>query len=91
MSESHYLAIIQIGASLILEGIILSMVFSWISNKSQDQQEKTLQNELNNIETQNKFIYEQLQKEIYNCKTELISQIKESTKDIKEIAKDVEK
>ncbi len=36
--------------------------------------------EMNNIETQNKLIYEQLQQEIRLAKTEIISQIKESSK-----------
>ena len=67
------------------------MIFNWIANKETAEQEKNLKSEMNNIETQNKFIYEQLQKEIYQAKTELISQIKESTKDMKDIMKDVDK
>jgi uncharacterized membrane-anchored protein YhcB (DUF1043 family) len=91
MSEQLYLSIIEMGISLIIEGIILSMVFNWIANKETAKQEKNIQDEMNNIETQNKFIYEQLAKEIYNAKTELISQVKESAKDIKETTRDVEK
>jgi uncharacterized protein (DUF3084 family) len=65
------------------------MVFNWIANKETEQQQKNLQSEMDNIETQNKFIFEQLQKEIYNSKTELISQVKESTKDLKEYVKEL--
>lgn len=83
MNQNIILMIIEFGASLIVEGIILSMVFNWISNKENEKQQRTLQSEMNNIETQNKFIYEQLQKEIRECKQELISQIKESTNSLK--------
>ena len=34
---------------------------------------------MNNIETQNKLIFEQLQQEIRQAKTELINQVKESS------------
>ena len=91
MSEALYISIIESGIALIVEGIILTMIFNWIANKETAEQEKNLKSEMNNIETQNKFIYEQLQKEIYQAKTELISQIKESTKDMKDIMKDVDK
>ena len=79
MNQNIILTIIEFGASLIVEGIILSMIFNWISNRATEQQQKNLQSEMNNIEVQNKFIYEQLQQEIQNSKTEIISQIKEST------------
>ena len=54
------------------------MVFNWIANKETQKHEQNLQAEMNNIETQNKFIYEQLQAQIEKAKTELISQVKES-------------
>ena len=91
MNEALYISIIESGIALIVEGIILTMIFNWIANKETAEQEKNLKSEMNNIETQNKFIYEQLQKEIYQAKTELISQIKESTKDVKDIMKEVDK
>ena len=72
------LTIIEFISSVIVEGIILSFVFMWLSNKASEKHEKKLQSEMSNIETQNKFIYEQLQKEIKESKTELINQIKES-------------
>lgn len=83
MNQNIILTIIEFIASLIVEGIILSMVFNWISNKENEKQQKTLQSEMNNIETQNKFIYEQLQREIRDAKQEIISQIKESQSSIK--------
>ncbi len=78
MNENIILTIIEFIASLIIEGIILSMVFNFISTKSTDKQEKSLQKEMANIEMQNKFIYTQLQDEIQNAKMDIISQIKES-------------
>jgi hypothetical protein len=80
MSENIILTVIELGASLIIEGIILSMIFNWIANKETQKQEQSLRAEMNNIETQNKLIFEQLQQEIRQSKTELISQIKESAK-----------
>ena len=91
MSETLYISIIETGIALIVEGIILAMVFNWIANKETSKQESNLKSELNNIETQNKFIYEQIQKEIYNAKIELISQVKESAKDLKEYIKELDK
>jgi adenine-specific DNA methylase len=78
MNENIILTIVEFGASLIVEGIILSMVFNWIANKETVKQQQNLQNEMNNIEAQNKFIYEQIQREIQAAKTEIISQTKES-------------
>lgn len=78
MNQNIVLSIVEITTSLIIEGIILSMVFNWIANKETEKQQQNLQKEMNNIEVQNKFIYEQLQQEIQQSKTEIISQIKES-------------
>ena len=63
MSENIILTVIELATSLIVEGIILSMIFNWIASK----------------ETQNKLIFEQLQQEIRQAKTELINQVKESS------------
>ena len=79
MSENIILTVIELATSLIIEGIILSMIFNWIANKETKKQEDNLKSEMNNIETQNKLIFEQLQQEVRQAKTELISQIKEST------------
>jgi hypothetical protein len=78
MSENIILTVIELTISLIIEGIILSMIFNWIANKETQKQEQSLRAEMNNIETQNKLIFEQLQQEIRQAKTELISQVKES-------------
>jgi adenine-specific DNA methylase len=78
MNQNIILTVIELVLSLIIEGIILSMIFNWIANNQNDKQQKNLQNEMNNIEAQNKFIYKQLQDEIHEAKTEIISQIKES-------------
>jgi hypothetical protein len=78
MSENIMLSVIELTVSLIVEGIILAMVFQWISNKAQEKQQEHLQNEMQNLEKQNKFDFEQLQKEIREIKHEIISQIKES-------------
>jgi hypothetical protein len=80
MSENIILTVIELATSLIIEGIILSMIFNWIANKETKKQEDNLKSEMNNIETQNKLIFEQLQQEVRQAKTELISQIKESAK-----------
>jgi hypothetical protein len=80
MNNQIFLSVIEICFSLIIEGIILSMIFNWISSKETDKNKDNLKEEMNNIETQNKLIYEQLQQEIRLAKTELISQIKESAK-----------
>jgi adenine-specific DNA methylase len=80
MNQNIILTIIEFGASLVVEGIILSMVFNWIANKETQKAQQNLKEEMNNIETQNKLIYEQLQGEIRMAKTEIISQIKERFK-----------
>lgn len=78
MSENIVLSIIEIVTSLIIEGIILSMIFNYIAGKETQKQEDNLKSEMMNIEEQNKLIFEQLQLEIRQAKTELISQVKES-------------
>jgi hypothetical protein len=78
MNQNILLTIAEFIASLIIEGVILSMVFNFISNKAQSQQQEFLAQELNNIEKQNKFDFEQLQTEIRAAKIDIINQIKES-------------
>ena len=78
MNQNIVLTIIEFGASLIVEGVILSMVFNWIANNQNNKQQQNLQKEMNNIESQNKFIYEQLKNEMQEMNREIISQIKES-------------
>lgn len=81
MNQTILLTVIEFIASLIIEGVILSMVFNWIATKSQEKQEQNLKMEMNNIETQNKFEFEQLQSEIRAARIDIINQIKESAKD----------
>jgi uncharacterized membrane-anchored protein YhcB (DUF1043 family) len=77
MSETVVLTVVEFVASLILEGVILGFIFQLIANREQKQQEQHLKDELNNIEIQNRANQEQLLQEIYQAKTEIISQIKE--------------
>lgn len=78
MNEQIYLSIIEIFIGIVIEGVLLSMVFAYISNRTSEKQNKSLEQEMSNIETQNKFIYDQLDGAIYNAKNEIINQIKES-------------
>lgn len=80
MNQNIILSIIEFVASTIVEGVILAGVFNWIGEKNQKKQQEMLTQEMNNIETQNKFDYEQFQKAIQTAKTEIISQVKESAK-----------
>jgi hypothetical protein len=79
MDDNVMLTVIELMVSIIIEGVILSMVFAYIANISSEKQNTHLKNEMSNIETQNKFIFEQICKNIENAKTEIISQIKESS------------
>jgi uncharacterized membrane-anchored protein YhcB (DUF1043 family) len=80
MSENVTLTIVEMFISLIVEGVIITMIFNWISNKSDEKQKQTLQQEMNNIEKQNKFDYEQIMNAINQSRLDIISQIKESSK-----------
>jgi uncharacterized membrane-anchored protein YhcB (DUF1043 family) len=81
MNENIVLTIVELGASILIEGIILTMIFNWITNKAQDKQQQNLQQEMQNLEKQNRYDFEQTMKAIHESKTEIISQIKESSKD----------
>lgn len=78
MDQAILLTIIEVVISLIVEGVILSMIFAFIANQSSEKQNAALKAEMNNIETQNKFQYEQTINHIENTKSEIISQIKEA-------------
>jgi hypothetical protein len=78
MNEQIYLTVIEMFVGIVIEGVLLSMVFAYISNRTSEKQSQNLQKEMANIETQNKFIYDQLDSAIYNAKNEIINQIKES-------------
>jgi uncharacterized membrane-anchored protein YhcB (DUF1043 family) len=81
MDNNIILTIIELVISLIVEGIILAMVFQWISNKSTEKQQQNLQTEMQNLEKQNRLDFESIMKAIQTTKTEIISQIKESSKE----------
>ena len=80
MNNDLFLSIIELIISLLVESVIISMIFQFISNKSLEKQAQHLENELANIEKQNKFDFEQLQTEIRQARTDIISQIKEERK-----------
>lgn len=71
-------SLIEIFISLVVETIILGALFTWIGNKSAQRTEQQINNDLKNIEEQNKTDFKLLQSEIRLTKSELISQIKES-------------
>jgi ABC-type transport system involved in cytochrome bd biosynthesis fused ATPase/permease subunit len=71
---------ITIGMKL-LKVFILAMIFNWIAQNQQDKQQKNLQQEMQNLEKQIKDDYVAMMDAVYQSKTELISQIKESNKD----------
>jgi adenine-specific DNA methylase len=80
MDNNIILTIIEFVASTIVEGIILASIFQWIANKTQAKQQEMLAQEMNNIEKQNKFVYQQMMQQTHDAKIEIISQIKESSK-----------
>lgn len=77
MNQNITLTLVEMFVSLIIEGVIITMIFNWISSKATQTQQKNLKEEMNNIEKQNKFDFEQLQTEIRTAKTEVINEIKE--------------
>lgn len=80
MNQNILLTIIEFVASTVVEGLILAGVFQWLSSKSDKQQQEMLAQEMNNIEKQNKFDYQEIQQSIHEAKKEIISQIKESSR-----------
>lgn len=78
MNQQIVLTLIELFIGLIVEGVILSMVFTYISNKASEKQNQHLNSEMMKIESQNKFAYEQIMKNVQDAKTEIISQVKES-------------
>ena len=79
MNDNILLTIVEFVASTVVEGLILSVVFSWVSNKSQAKQQEMIAQEMNNIEKQNKFDYQEITRAVYQAKTEIINQIKDSS------------
>lgn len=81
MNENIVLTIVELVISIMIEGIILAMVFQWISNKSTEKQEQNLKQEMQNLEKQNRKDYESIMNAIQLAKSEIISQVKESSKE----------
>lgn len=71
-------SLIEIFISLIVETIILGGVFTFISNKNQQQAEQKLETEIKKIESQNKLIYQELTRQNKDNRDDILSQIKES-------------
>jgi cell division protein FtsB len=78
MNQNILLTIIEIFIGLIIEGVIISMVFTYIANKTSEKQNAHLEKEMAKIELQSKFQFEQMLNSSENAKNEIISQIKES-------------
>lgn len=76
--ENLTLTIIELVISLVVEGVILGLIFQQITNKSEAKMQSNLKQEMNTIEQQNKFAFEQLQNEIRNAKADIISEVKEA-------------
>lgn len=83
LSKEVTLTFIELGISILVEGIILALVFNFISERAQKKQEQNLQNEMQNMEKQIKFDFEQSMKAIEQARTDIISQIKESSEPAK--------
>jgi hypothetical protein len=83
MNENILLTIVELGASILIEGILLSWIFSHLSSKSQAKMETKLQDEMSTMEKQTKFDYEQLQMTINSVKSDIIAEIKESNQNAK--------
>lgn len=76
--ENLTLTIIELVISLVVEGVILGLIFQQITNKSEAKMQSNLKQEMNTIEQQNKFAFEQLQNEIRNAKADIVSEVKEA-------------
>lgn len=76
--ENLFLTVGELVISLIVEGVILGLIFQGISNKGTEKMQQHLKAEMNTIEQQNKFDFEQLQTEIRNAKADVIAEIKEA-------------
>jgi Tfp pilus assembly protein PilV len=72
-------SLIEIFISLIVETIILGGVFTFISNKNQQQAEQKLESEIKKIESQNKLIYQEITRQNKDNRDDILSQIKESS------------
>lgn len=72
------LSILEMFVGLVIESTLLAGVFAYLSNRANEKQEQKLQNEMNKIEKQNRFNFEQLQTKIQQSRTDLLNQMKEA-------------
>lgn len=77
MIKDIIFSLVEIGISIIFESIILGLIFQQLSNRSVKDNENNLRAEMKVIEEQNKFDFMQLQTQINEVKTDIISEIKE--------------
>ena len=80
MTTDIIFSLVEIGIGIIFESVILGLVFQQLSNRSVTDMKNALQKEMQKIEDQNKFDFQQLQSEIKEAKTEIISELKEVLK-----------
>lgn len=80
MTRDIIFSLVEIGIGIIFESIILGLIFQQLSNRAVTDTKTALQTEMQKIEDQNKFDFEQLQNEIRLAKTEMINEIKEVMK-----------
>lgn len=80
MTTDIIFSLVEIGIGIIFESIILGLIFQQLSNRSVTDMKNALQKEMQKIEEQNKFDFEQLQNEIRDSKTDIISELKEVMK-----------
>jgi hypothetical protein len=83
LNENILLTIVELGASVLIEGILLSWIFSHLQSKAQSKMETKLRDEMSTMEKQTKFDYEQLQMTINSVKSDIIAEIKESNQNAK--------
>lgn len=77
MNQLTY-SIIEVFISLVVESVILSGIFSYLTNRANEKQEQKLQAEMLKIEQQNKLIFQEMSKQATQHRTDIINQIKES-------------
>lgn len=80
MTQDIIFSLVEIGIGIIFESIILGLIFQQLSNRSVSDTKAALQKEMQKIEDQNKFDFEQLQTEIRNSRNDLLSEMKELMK-----------
>jgi hypothetical protein len=80
MTKDIIFSLVEIGIGILFESVILGLIFQQLSNRSVNDTKTALYNEMQKIEDQNKFDFVQLQQEIRNAKTDIISEIKGVTK-----------